>query len=85
MKTHLNIEVVASFKHFSDSVVLLLHGLGRIQVGLVWVGDKMLVEVVPEPAPHVREDTGWKLSLEVDDILATGAGFESSIIDLKSF
>ena len=48
---------------------LFSHGLGRIEVGFVRVGNHQLIEIVPKATPHIREDTGRQRASEVDDVI----------------
>ena len=48
---------------------LFSHGLRRIEVGFVRVGNHQLIEIVPKATPHIREDTGRQRASEVDDVI----------------
>ena len=78
-KTHLDVEVIARFDHFYDCVVLLFHGLRRVQAWLVWEGDQEVVDPTPGSAHHAWENTSWQLALEIDDILQSSMSTWSSI------
>ena len=61
-ESHGRVEVVRGLKHLLYGVVLRRHLVRGVDAGLVRVGHHVLVEVVPEPAPHVAKDAGWKLA-----------------------